>query len=791
MFPFDLCGRIPLRSLPARGWIAVLAFTVLLPAPGRAAAAAGAETAPDYLPSAREFLSESIDLQKSARIGPVGLRRPGADLRLDGGTLSFATPVRGRVRALVYTGPGTFHFAPPSAFERAEVARFFGTERLERTISRVVFVFFDSTETEMAGGITGGEVSMAKDAEEGLREYLRLMGDRDEGVLWESVARPLLGGGQRGGFFAYIRCTDGERMFYEIRPDQREDVTFWRVPRSFTRLWSLDDRDLVSRFPSDSARAGALQADAESDLELSHLGLRCRIAGTLRFSATADLAVRFVEDGPRWVSLQLYSGLDVDSVSWDGVAATHFRARQSPVLWVRTPDHARAGQAASLRVGYQGGLIGSAGEWLWLRSSVGWYPWAPGARRATFDLEVESPAKFHLSASGEKTEEQEHRGVRRTRWSVGAPTRNVTLVIGRFEERAFNVEGAGTVHGLMYRGKPDRVYWDLDGTTITMGSPLDDWVVKDAARASAFFRSNFGAPLVGTLRVAQVPSLHGEAFPGLINIPETAYVGETATAEDQVFRAHEVAHQWWGFGVGMRTYRDHWLIEGFANFAGLWYLQEGLGSQREYLAVLRRWRDRLLEDRRTRPDGGRIAGPIWLGHRNRTSARPSDYVLVDYLKGAWVLHMLRTMLLDLRTMDDGGFARIMTEFYGAHRGGDASTEDFRRVAESVTGRDLGWFFEQWVYGAEIPQFGVAQRIEQTEDGRHVVRLRVSPRRVPPGFRMPVVIRIDFGGDRFAWVSREVGDSETELRLPPVDSKPVAVIFNDVESVLAEVKETAW
>ena len=69
-----------------------------------------------------------------------------------------------------------------------------------------------------------------------------------------------------------------------------------------------------------------------------------------------------------------------------------------------------------------------------------------------------------------------------------------------------------------------------------------------------------------------------------------------------------------------------------------------------------------------------------------------------YKKGAWVVHMLRILMLDLKTMNEDRFTETMQDFYRSYQGQRASTDDFRRVVERHAGTDMGWFFDQWVYG---------------------------------------------------------------------------------------------
>jgi aminopeptidase N len=166
-----------------------------------------------------------------------------------------------------------------------------------------------------------------------------------------------------------------------------------------------------------------------------------------------------------------------------------------------------------------------------------------------------------------------------------------------------------------------------------------------------------------------------------------------------------VAHQWWGVGVDFTSYHDQWLSEGFSNFSGLWYLQTVRKDNDKYFGMLRRWRTGILE-RTEEPS------PIWLGYRARSSKDDNGYGVLVYQKGAWVLHMLRIMMLDFKTMGEDRFTETMREFYGTYQGKRASTEDFRQIAEKHMGADLGWFFDQWIYGTEIPTYRVAYRSDR-------------------------------------------------------------------------------
>jgi aminopeptidase N len=73
-----------------------------------------------------------------------------------------------------------------------------------------------------------------------------------------------------------------------------------------------------------------------------------------------------------------------------------------------------------------------------------------------------------------------------------------------------------------------------------------------------------------------------------------------------------------------------------------------------------------------------------------------------YDKGSWVLHMLRGVLGDSLF-----FSSLKTYAnYPDWKYGNALTEDFQSVCEQVSGQDLEWFFEEWIYSPGRPDYAV-------------------------------------------------------------------------------------
>ena len=262
----------------------------------------------------------------------------------------------------------------------------------------------------------------------------------------------------------------------------------------------------------------------------------------------------------------------------------------------------------------------------------------------------------------------------------------------------------------------------------------------------------------------------------------------TGPAEDrrrfnQLFRSHEVSHQWWGISVEMASVRDRWLSEGLAEFSGLWYMQNRLGNMDKYLGFLREYRGNILAAR------GHL-GAMSTGYRTGTGQFPRYDTYGIYQRGAWTMHMLRVLLLQMSTMNEDRFTGAMREFYTTYRGRYASTDDLRRVMEKYAGADLGWFFSQWVDGTEVPTYTWAWRAEPGEGGQVAAHLRVRQTNVPADFQMWVPVMVALKDGRALKTRIHVVGPVTDVSLP-VPGEIKEVRFNEFEGVLAEVKTEGW
>src|SRR5260370_20788620 len=211
-------------------------------------------------------------------------------------------------------------------------------------------------------------------------------------------------------------------------------------------------------------------------------------------------------------------------------------------------------------------------------------------------------------------------------------------------------------------------------------------------------------------------------------------------------------------------------------------MQAILNDNEKYLKRLRESRGEIRHER------GKAA-PIGLGTRAAESWH-GNYALITYQKGAWVLQMVRNMLLDTRTMNEDRFMAMMHDFYETYRGKRATTLDFQRVVERHVGQSMDWFFNEWVYGTDLPTYTFAWKADRDSRGTgYTAHLRVRQTDVPGSFGMYVPLLIKFEqGEALIRMLVRGPSTEAVVHLP---AAPKTMELNPLESVLAEVKTEGW
>lgn len=253
--------------------------------------------------------------------------------------------------------------------------------------------------------------------------------------------------------------------------------------------------------------------------------------------------------------------------------------------------------------------------------------------------------------------------------------------------------------------------------------------------------------------------------------PDFEYYNSNWTAETLI--SHELAHHWFGDNLTCRSLASIWLNESFASYLMMLWDEHRLGKeyfQSQTWLALQQYLRYVAAQHIIRP----------LEYRYFDSRAEIYNSETTYLKGAVVLNMLRWIL------GDEDFFRAMGYYLKKHQFSNVESGDLKTAIEEATGRNLEWFFDQWVYGGGHPVFEVRWQYLPDRKKVEVVVLQVQPMVEGQGlFKLPVEIRIDAGGRtlrNLVWVEKEMQHFFFD-----VPTRPEMVSFDGRGALVCEVR----
>ena len=388
------------------------------------------------------------------------------------------------------------------------------------------------------------------------------------------------------------------------------------------------------------------------------------------------------------------------------------------------------------------GHIGSEGVYLSAESQ--WYPDIDGSF-STYRLTVAVPDTWTAVTQGKQEAHRVNGGRVSTQWVVPEQTEALTLVANQFVpvSRTWTSRGGQPIELSTYFF-PDHAeladeYLDatekyLDAYIPILGAfPFDRFSVVEN-----FFASGLGMPSFTLLGSGSI---------------QRHYVQPYALG-------HEIVHSWIGNSVFNRAGQGNW-VEGLTTYLTNYYWHELTHDDQQ-----------AFEQRRMMLQGYSVYVDPEQDYpvARFYSKRDQRDNAIGYQKGAFVFHQLR------REIGDDAFWNALKVFVGQYRNRPADWGNIEAVFSRESGRDLRWFFEQWVErgGAPSLSLGAADaRLVQGNDGRSVWRVTVRVRQDGQRFRMPVPVTIvTTDGEETTWVT--VDASAESLADVSVSSQPVMV-----------------
>ncbi len=710
------------------------------------------------------------DETKVASVTDFFLQRETASFNLQQGTITLCKPIGGKVRAAVFTGKATFSFAPPSRVEREQLERHLGAQMVEDEVKSIVIIFADSTEKELKAG--------CKFSKQELPSSLKsIIGNGVNGVIWKEkqmvdndLTKTLLEEKDNPLFFAIMDTKKYDELMWSYKPYEEEQIQLSK--RRNARVTQASFFEPINQYQSENGES--IENFNKADFEINSYIIDCTIGKSLEFAVTTTVKGTLTADSANWLYFYLSPYITVTSVSMDGVELPYYNGVGVGDCWVNLPKKYKQGDSLSLKfVCSSDNIMTRIENWTFLENSIGWYPHSGYKKYAIFDATFHVPKRYTFVAVGDRisSKENEDDEVITTQWLTPSKIRNYSFNIGVFSTKKFADDEL-----------PEFYMHSLN-------TDQRENVMQDIGLSFKFYQKIYGDLGLKHFNATEISDLHGEAFPGMIHLSYATFLDAQNKGFHEVFCAHEVAHQWWAIGVDFQSYHDQWLSEAFSEYSAMMYMQTVLHNDK-FFKMLGKYRESIINKRNSMLGSRTQSGPISLGRRTSSTLTREDYDLIVYKKGAWVLHMLRNMFLDVKTMKEDAFFKIMKTFFETYKGKQATTQDFRHVIEQYTGSDVGWFFDQWVDGTEIPLYKFAYKVKE-QDGKYKVSCQIYQVNVPPDFKMSIPIKIDFGNNQIARVRAMVTGKKAEFDLPLMPLKPKDVVLNDLESVLCEVETMDW
>ena len=449
----------------------------------------------------------------------------------------------------------------------------------------------------------------------------------------------------------------------------------------------------------------------------------------------AGADVTFVPlDATRSVVFELNGSLHVDGVQKDGQALTGFvqdavgAGALGPNVRIDLGQVVPAGQPVTLRIRWSGALVSPEGgplankrlayvgpEGSYLMYASRWFPFHDyAADRATADITVIVPTGMQVGGISDEpvSPQVDKGGTTRFRFVNKQP-----ILVGNF------IAGQYVVKSLRF-GKYELQFFVKPGSESRISS-----YGELMGRALDFYTNEYGAPAFGSrFIIAQTDDETMEAYtgPGILFLASRLFDSARLATEDRLQR--EVAYQWWGQTVGLKSFDDSWISQGLAEWSAFALRESALtGAQLD--AAQREEQERALTFEQT---SSIVRAPSALDDQS------AAYQSIVYYKGAMVFRMLR------ETLGRDQFSKLMRKFLEQYRNKSASIDEFERLTSQVAGKNMRYFFAQWVEGTGVPEFSVDYLIIRTRAGKF--RTRGTVRQNFETLRLPVELTLHSEGD---------------------------------------------
>jgi len=468
----------------------------------------------------------------------------------------------------------------------------------------------------------------------------------------------------------------------------------------------------------------ALQAqprDSRARIDVEQYTVEAEIAPAAQ-TINAKVAIRFtpLDDGVTSAAFELNNALNVSKVvDAAGKQIPASRNQQDFTIRLSFEQPLPKGQAQTITFFYDGKLTGNEDspvygikfaaihpEYAFLLYPSRWFPVSGySTDRFAAEMRITVPMGFTVLGSGLDSRE------------VRADKQVYTI---KLERPSF----PGSI--AVVKGDPARIASEGVTTSAYFRAPEKEMAQaygEQTGKMMAYFGGLYGLPPYANLTLVETEegAPNGYSAPGMIFLAPRA-IGKQVNSK---LLANQTSRQWWEQLTSPTTRNHLWVENGLAAYSELvWAEHEkgpgGMEQQRRDVFV-----EALTIDNVPAVQSSRLE-----------DYSPELWALTGS-KGAAVMSMLRF------AVGDDNFYKGLKTYAQQYAWKSASTEDFRKVMETVAGQELGYFFIQWIESSGAPEFKLEYTIFRTQKGFRVMGKIAQDLDT---FRMPVDLKIETEGN---------------------------------------------
>jgi len=453
-------------------------------------------------------------------------------------------------------------------------------------------------------------------------------------------------------------------------------------------------------------------------------------------------------DATRSIVFELNGSLKVESIEKDGKVLTGFVqdavgvGSLGPSVRIDLGQMSPANQPITLRIRWSGALISPEGgplatkrmayvgtEGSYLMYASRWFPFHDyAADRATSDITLIVPAGLQVAGTSDDP-------------VAAAPSPKEGAIRYRFVHRKpvliGNLAAGQYINKNLTFGNYQLQLYAMPGSEKRIEA-----FAELAGRVLQFYSKRYGAPLFcNRLVIVQIDdeSLDAYSGPGMIYLSSKMFDSTRPVPEEKLER--EIAYQWWGQSVGLKSFDDAWLSQGLAEWSAFAF-RESVVSAGGLDGAQREQQERALTFEQT---ASIARAPSALDDQS------AAYQSIVYYKGSMIFRMLR------ETIGKENFDRLLYTYLETYKGKNASIDEFEKLASKISNENLRYFFAQWVEGTGVPEFTADYQIIRTRSGKF--RTRGTVKQNLETLKMPVELLLRAEGDNQQTIVRVEGRSE--------------------------------